>query len=347
MNNHRVAVLFALLLSLGASRAQAEKYVIYNDSEHPMSAELKSFLQDDSKILSLDLTAEEAQEYVREGLVIEPKVEFEITGWVEERPSIQANWAEGAMDVAKAHQLSDSKGAGKSVCVIDTGVDRDHSLLKGKIAPLLSTMPNGKATDGHGHGTHVASLVVGATSLGSSATAARVISVKALGDDGLGDSDWISRAVEKCVKQGADIISMSLSSKNSSEVLRLAIRDAINSGVIVVAGSGNNSGPIRYPAAYSGVISVGASTNSGGIASFSNYGSSLKFVAPGQSILGARKGGGTIVMSGTSMATPFVAGMMALKLTRQAKGLVAKKLQVSSVKQGAGQVDAYKTATNK
>lgn len=321
----------------------ADKYVVYDDREQPLSSELHEFLKGESRVLSLDLTEEEAQEIRAEGMIIEPVVKFRVMGWVEERPELNATWAASAMQVPAAHKLSNSKASGRKVCVIDTGIDRHHSLLKGKVVSATSAVAGQDEGDRHGHGTHVASLVAGSTDIGASATSARVISVKALGDDGSGDSDWIAQAIESCVNQGADVINMSLGSSSASEVIRRAVRDARSAGAIVVAASGNEGGSISYPAAYPGVISVGATTSGRQIASFSNRGAGLGYVAPGQGIQGARAGGGTVVMSGTSMASPFVAGMIAMRLANGAKALKTNDLGFSSRLQGDGQVDALKT----
>lgn len=322
----------------------ADKYVIYDDVENPVSSEFKAFLRGETRVLTLDLTPEEAQEIKAEGMIIEAVQKYKVMGWVEERPQINATWAAGAMRIAEAHKLSNTKGAGRKVCVIDTGIDRNHSLLNGKIQNSTTMIPGGSANDIHGHGTHVASLVVASTAIGSPAPSAKIISVKALGDDGVGDTDWIAQALESCADQGADVINMSLGSSESSEVLRRAVRDARARGVIVVAASGNDSGPISYPAAYPGVISVGATNSSKRIASFSNRGSGLGYVAPGQGISGARAGGGSVKMSGTSMASPFVAGMVALRLGKGTKALGTNDLGFSLRLQGQGQVDAVKTA---
>lgn len=337
----RLAVLLALLALPLTS--MADKYVVYDDPEQPLSAELQAFLEGESRVLTLDLTPEEAEEMRAEGMLIEPVVQYKITGWVDERPSLDATWAAGAMKVPEAHKLANTKGAGKKVCVVDTGIDRNHSLLKGKVQSATSTVPGSNEADRQGHGTHVASLVAGSTDIGASAVSAKIISVKSLGDDGVGDSDWIARGVESCVKQGAHVINMSLGSSSASEVMRRAVRDARAAGVIVVAASGNEGGAISYPAAYPGVISVGATTSSKQIAGFSNRGTGLGYVAPGQGIQGARAGGGTVNMSGTSMASPFVAGMIAMRLAKGAKALGVNDLGFGSRMQGAGQVDALKT----
>lgn len=340
----RLAVLLALFAMPVTSLA--DKYVIYDDPTQPVSEELHAYLQGESRILTMDLTEEEAADMRKEGMIVEPVVRYKITGWVDENPAADATWAANAMKVPEAHKLSNSKGSGKKVCIVDTGIDRNHTLLKSKVISATSTVPGVDEYDRQGHGTHVASLVAGSTDIGASAISASVIAVKSLNDDGMGDSDWIAQGIETCVKKGAHVINMSLGSDTPSEVMRRAVRDARSAGVIVVAASGNEGGAISYPAAYPGVVSVGATTSSKQIASFSNRGTGLGYVAPGQGIQGARAGGGTITMSGTSMASPFVAGMIAMRLAKGSKSLGTNSLGFSSKLQGAGQVDALKTAGN-
>lgn len=340
------AVQLFCVLILSSSIALADKYVIYDDAERPLSSQLQSMFKGSSKVLTLELTADEASDLKAKGVVIEPRVIFKKMGWVEEGPVITAEWAADAMRVTEAHNLSNSKGSGQKICVIDTGIDRNHTLLRGKVLSATSQVPSEQPHDLEGHGTHVASLIVGSSDLGSPAPSAKIVSVKALSDKGFGYSDWIAAAVGSCVDQGTKIINMSLGTPTASEVVRLAVRDAIARGVTVVAASGNNGGALIYPAAFPGVISVGATTSSGQIASFSNFGPGLGYVAPGSKILGARTGGGTVVLSGTSMAAPFVAGIVALRRSKGTRSIGTNDLGFSSNKQGQGQVDAYKTATN-
>jgi subtilisin family serine protease len=115
------------------------------------------------------------------------------------------------------------------------------------------------------------------------------------------------------VKQGAQVINLSLGGPQPSAVLQTAVDNATKAGVLVVVAAGNDSASTaNYPAAYPGVISVGACATSDSKDSYSNYHSSVAIAAPGSNIHSTTKGGSYGNMTGTSMASPHVAGAAAL-----------------------------------
>lgn len=121
------------------------------------------------------------------------------------------------------------------------------------------------------------------------------------------------------VQQGADVISMSLGSPQPSERLRAAILRAIEAGALVVCAAGNEgrARSVNYPAKWPATAAIGAVDESGRIARFSSRGPEVTVCAPGVNILSTYVGGGYARLSGTSMATPFVAGVAALAISER------------------------------
>jgi type VII secretion-associated serine protease mycosin len=204
------------------------------------------------------------------------------------------------------------------IAVIDTGADFSHPDLQGKLLPGYDFV-NGDAdpTDDQGHGTHVAGTAAAATNNGIGIAgvswSAKVMPVKALGANGAGAHSWIANAIVWATDHGADVINMSLGGPYTSATMRQAVDYAWNHGVVVVAAAGNsNTSNPTYPAAYDNVIGVSATTQNDQRASFSNYGNYVSVASPGVSILSTIRSGSYQAWSGTSMATPHVAGLAAL-----------------------------------
>ena len=213
-----------------------------------------------------------------------------------------------------------SHGDGITVAIIDTGVACTHPDLLGKCVAGYDTV-NGDsdARDDHGHGTHVAGLAAANTNnaLGVAGTGynAKIMPVKALNSRGSGDLTWIANAVVWAADNGADVINMSLGGRNSSRTLQDAIAYAIGKGIPVIAAAGNDSSSNpSYPAAYTGVVAVAATSSNDRKANFSNYGSYIDIAAPGVAILSTVDTGSYEAWPGTSMASPIVAGVAALLL---------------------------------
>ncbi|MFE9611817.1 S8 family serine peptidase [Streptomyces sp. NPDC006012] len=232
-------------------------------------------------------------------------------------------------------------GQGVDVAVLDTGIDAEHPDFAGRIAAAQSFVPGEEVTDRHGHGTHVASTVAGtgAASDGKEkgvAPGALLHIGKVLGDDGNGQDSWILAGMEWAARdQHAKVISMSLGGDpgNGTDPLSQAVnRLSAETGALFVIAAGN-SGPDPYtvsaPGAADAALTVGAVNGPGKgvdqLAAFSSRGprvgdNAIKpdLTAPGVGILAARSQyspegeGAYTTMSGTSMATPHVAGAAAL-----------------------------------
>ncbi|HJE60841.1 MAG TPA: S8 family peptidase [Nocardiopsis listeri] len=207
---------------------------------------------------------------------------------------------------------TEADGSGSTVYVIDTGIDPEHSEFGGR-ASVGFDASGGDGIDGQGHGTHVAGTV-GAETYGV-APGAELVGVKVLGDDGSGSYDDVIAGIDWVAENadGGAVANMSLGGPASQ-----AVDDAVNnlsaSGVFVAVAAGNESqdtGNVS-PGGAEGVVSVGASDESDATASFSNYGPAVDIYAPGVDVESTIPGGGTDIYSGTSMASPHVAGAAAL-----------------------------------
>jgi hypothetical protein len=212
------------------------------------------------------------------------------------------------------------------VAVIDTGVDYNHPELAGRVI-LGMDFYNGDEdpTDDHGHGTHVGGIIAAAgnNGMGSAGVAdqAKILAIKVLGADGYG-STW---NVVQGIYAAADhpdvrVINLSLSTMIGTWSLADAIEYAISNGKLVVAAAGNNNAnddyhfPARWAEGWGGLVAVAANDQYGCKASFSNYGHWVSISAPGVGILSTLPGNLYGSWSGTSMATPFVAGAAARML---------------------------------
>lgn len=214
-----------------------------------------------------------------------------------------------------------TKGKGIKVAVLDTGIDPDHRDLAGNVkAHVDFTGSRHGSEDVQGHGTHCAG-VIGAmeNDLGMVGVAPEVelYSAKVLGDNGSGGYDSIVKGIRWAMEMGVDVISMSLgSSSKPPAFVHQAIKDAYNKGIVLVAATGNENSPVCWPAAFDEVIAVSAVDQVLQRAKFSNYGIQNEIAAPGVDIVSTYKNGTYARLSGTSMATPLVAGAVALIIAR-------------------------------
>ncbi|MET8973588.1 S8 family peptidase [Streptomyces hydrogenans] len=227
-------------------------------------------------------------------------------------------------------------GTGTKVAVLDTGADADHPDLKGRIAASENFTDSATAGDFQGHGTHTISTVggSGAASGGKKkgvAPGAELLNGKVLNDSGSGATSWIIAGMEWAVAQGADVVSMSLGNPSETDcddpMSAAAEQLAQNEGTLFVIAAGN-SGPslnsVSSPGCAPSVLTVGATDRDDSTAWFSsrspiaNEAHTLKpeIAAPGVGISAAAAGGRGVYayqeMSGTSMATPHVAGAAAI-----------------------------------
>ncbi|GDX92677.1 hypothetical protein LBMAG46_26850 [Planctomycetia bacterium] len=214
------------------------------------------------------------------------------------------------------------RGAGVRVAVLDTGVDYTHPDLWANYRGGYDFVNNdADPRDDQGHGTHVsgtiAALIDGAGVVGV-APEVDLYAVKVLSSTGSGSWSSIISGLDWCVANGMQVVNLSLgSSTDPGTTVRAAFDNAYAAGLVVVASAGNSGAgadTVGYPAHYDSVIAVGSTTSADAISSFSSTGPAVEVAAPGSSIYSTLNGGGWGTMSGTSMASPHAAGVMALIL---------------------------------
>jgi thermitase len=212
-----------------------------------------------------------------------------------------------------------TQGSGDtSIAIIDTGVQYDHPDLSGKVVRGYEYVDNDwDPYDENGHGTHSAGIAAAATNNGRGiagmAPDATIYAIRVLDENGSGTLQNVANGIIHAADNGADVISLSLGSPNDSITLKEAVNYAWEKGVVVVAAAGNNgSSQPTYPAYYSNAIAVAATDSDETKASFSNYGSWVDVAAPGVGIYSTYPDSRYASLSGTSMATPHVAGLAGL-----------------------------------
>ena len=231
------------------------------------------------------------------------------------------------------------------VAILDTGIDTDHPDLEENVYKSDDKPNNGKdddkngwvddayglnvikgkgsGQDDNGHGTHVSGIVGGRgnNDVGVSGTcwSTKLLAVKFMNSNGKGSTSDAITGIDYAVKKGFKIVNCSFGSSSKSSSLHDAVDYAQDHNVLLVVAAGNNSENIDkhplYPASYtdSNILAVAASTSDDTLASFSNFGSTaVDVAAPGQSIYSTYMGGGYKILSGTSMAAPYTAGVAAL-----------------------------------
>jgi subtilisin family serine protease len=211
-----------------------------------------------------------------------------------------------------------STGAGVTAYIIDTGILTSHNEFGGR-ASWGTTTVGGQSTDCNGHGTHVAGTVGGATY--GVAKAVTLKAVKVLNCAGSGSTTSVVGGIDWVVGHhgsGKAVANMSLGG-GASSAIDAAVGRGISDGVVFVVAAGNSSAnACNYsPARVTAAITVGATTTTDARASYSNFGSCVDIFAPGSGITSAWKNSNTATktISGTSMATPHVAGAVARYLS--------------------------------
>ncbi|MGG1554857.1 S8 family serine peptidase [Paenibacillus ferrarius] len=208
-------------------------------------------------------------------------------------------------------------GQGIKIAVLDTGISTSHSDLHLSGGESFVEGVN-SFDDDNGHGTHVAgtiNAIPNNTGIVGIAPNAEIYSLKVLDSNGSGYYSSVVQAIDWCISNQINIISMSFGGTEDSQILHDMIQKASAQGILIVAAAGNQgagSETEMYPARYPEVISVGSVGKTNQLSTFSSTGNELDLVAPGEEITSTTKDGNYGVQSGTSMAAPHVTGAAAL-----------------------------------
>ena len=232
--------------------------------------------------------------------------------------SLDAIHAEAGWALAGVDRLPSVSGP--VIAIVDSGADINHEDLRGRIRACATSFQGrvreGLCDDRAGHGTHVSGIAAAAAGngLGIAGVAAgsQLIECRAMDAEGAGSSSDVAACIGWAVRQKAKVISLSLGGPDS-RAIRTAVDTAATGGALVVAAAGNAGNSAKeFPAGYRSVVAVGAVSSNGKRAAFSNANADVELAAPGVDVLSLAPGNRYLKMSGTSMATPHVAGAAAL-----------------------------------
>ncbi len=287
---------------------------------------------------------------------------------VPDDPNFGQQWGLTKVQAPQAWDITHGSSS-VQIAVLDTGIDQDHPDLAAKIVASANFTTSPTLNDAQAHGSHVAGIAAaitnnatGVAGLGYDST---LMIAKVIRDNGSSLTSWVAQGITWAVDgpdgnpatdDGAEVINMSLVFSSPSSVLEDAVNYAWDHGVVLVAAAGNEGNTIpQYPAAYSNVIAVAATTADDTLASFSSYGNWVDVAAPGDNIYSTVPNDNYGYKDGTSMASPHVAGLAALLFTGvtdvngngfrndEVRNLIestADDIGVSGI--GHGRINAYK-----
>lgn len=289
-------------------------------------------LYENVQVITADLSNTQIQQLHKMKSVVVEKDEHLITEGKESQvfslPNILWNFQSIKLDHARKLNLT---GATSKIAVIDTGINENHYLkvrnhvVFSKDDPQTAINEGDQKDRGHsgkGHGTAVASIIATkpflTLSKGGVAPNAVIDSLKYADGTKKGKSGDIVKAVDWAIEQKVDLINLSSGLQKDLTSIHQSMIKAREAGIIVVASAGNDGQdhPLRYPASYKEVISVGSINQYADISSFSNSRDAVDFLAPGEAINAFTSNGSVQKMYGTSFAAPHITGMFALLAER-------------------------------
>lgn len=354
------------------STVHAEEYLVKYRNESKLQNLYSNFrikgIHRPGKLLKVDLSADlKVQASLDPNIeYIVPNSQLSIVNTITQKFSLKKQYALKKINAEAAWALTGSKGSRTIlVAVIDTGVDYNHKNLSNNVisggydffSNDTNPMDETALNQNRGHGTHC-SGIIGANGLVDKgilgiSPEVSILPIRVFGAKGTGSVDKAIQAIDYAISKKVQIISASWSAKmseNDARPLIEALERAERAGVIFVAAasndSSNNDKSDVYPAnaKLSNVISVAASTSSDGRAYYSNYGkANVSLAAPGDQIISTLPGNNYDNLSGTSMATPLVAGLIAFLKTQDPTLTGA---EVKALLQSSGAKVKIETACN-
>ena len=234
---------------------------------------------------------------------------------------VAQQWSLEALNIAEQQEVAKNSNRSVTVAVIDSGICGGHPDLAGKILAGYDFVDEDQnPQDEFGHGCAIAGIIaanhnnnIGITGI---APNTNIMPLRVLDNNGLGTYSDVAEAIIYAANNNADIINLSLGGSHNSAVLQDAVAYAHSKGVTLVGAAGNSGQPTTmYPAAYPQVWAIGALDANLNRSGFSNYGSAIVAFAPGQDILTTTPDGSYQQISGTSMAAPHIAGVVALYMS--------------------------------
>jgi len=234
--------------------------------------------------------------------------------------SQRIDWGLRQLNVPKTWSIT--RGEGITVMVIDTGhpvhPDIGDNAIEGK-----NCIPNEPIEDENGHQSHCTGIICAKdneTGMVGVAPGSKCISVKALSKSGSGSYRGLAEALDYAIEMKPDLISMSLGGSSPSAAMQSRIQKLYDMNIPVICAAGNSGdGGVNYPAAFDETIAVAAYDKYGNVARFSSKGEKVEWAAPGVNIYSTYLNNGYASLSGTSMACPFIAGVVALMLAKHKK----------------------------
>lgn len=326
---------FSILPSLGQAQLSERKIVVFqenfkNEPAHDElilrtgSAKVKSlplingavFLANPASIRALSLRSEvkriddDVQVFALEGVNAKGQ-KLSTT-----QPPQSLPWGVDRVDAELA--FATNPGTAVKVGIVDTGIDLTHPDLASNIKGGVNTInPLKSANDDNGHGTHVAGTVgamnntIGVVGVGPET---HLYAIKVLNRNGSGFLSDVIEGLQWAIANGMQVTNMSLGTSSDVQSFHDAVIAVRNAGIVQVAAAGNSGGAVSFPGAYPEVIAVSATDQTNTIASFSSRGPEIDLASPGVNIPSTYKGGKYATLSGTSMASPHVAGAAAIVL---------------------------------